>query len=105
VSADGEDLVTSKHFYLVAVGPAKMAGQVYDPPRNQLENLGEGDVLMQVMNGQITFNRVGGRKIQVFPLEPDGRRGRAMRLRRTRGTLGTLELSMGRTPVYEVVIR
>jgi hypothetical protein len=105
VSADGADLAESKRFYLIAVGPAKMEGQIYDPARNQLENIGGGDVLMQVMNGQITFKRGGGKKIQVFPLEADGSRGRAIKLRKVKGTLGMLELSRGRTPVYEVVIR
>ncbi|MDR2577390.1 MAG: hypothetical protein LBC70_01070, partial [Chitinispirillales bacterium] len=105
VSADGADLASSKRFYLIAVGPAKMSGQVYDPARNQLENIGEGDVLMQVMNGRVTFNRMGGKRLRVFPLEPDGTRGRAVKLRKVRGTQGVLELSRGRTPVYEVVVR
>jgi hypothetical protein len=105
VSADGADLTSSKRFYLIATGPAKMQGQVYDPARNLLENAGEGDVLVQVINGRITFKRAGGRRIQVFPLDPEGRRGRAMKLRRTKGTLGTLELDRGRTLVYEVVVR
>jgi hypothetical protein len=101
VSADGANLVSSKRFYIVAVGPAKMSGQRYDALRNKLENAGEGEVLTQVLNGKITFKKAGGNKLQVFPLDVDGARGKAMELTAARGALGELDLSKGRTLVYE----
>ncbi|MDG5816977.1 carbohydrate binding domain-containing protein [Chitinispirillales bacterium ANBcel5] len=104
VSADGEDLTESKHFYLVVTGPAKMSGQVYDPTRNLLKDPGEGEVLVQVIEGNVTFNEVADGRVTVYPLALDGSRGRRMRLRRSRGTAGVLRLNRGRTLVYEVVI-
>jgi len=105
VSADGKDLTDSKRFYLVVTGPAKMKGQIYNPTRTQLEELGDGEVLVQVVNGRIVFNNIGGRRVQVFPLEINGRRGKQMKLSKVRGTAGALDLSRGRTLVYEVVVR
>jgi len=105
VSADGADLTGSKRFYLVVTGPARMKGQVYNPTRTALENIGEGGVEVQVVNGQITFNNTGGKRVQVFPLEINGKRGKAMKLKRVKGTAGALDLSKGRTLVYEVVVR
>jgi len=102
VSADGANLVSSKRFYIVAVGPAKMSGQRYNATRGRLENAGEGDVLTQVLNGKITFKKVGGNKLQVFPLDVDGARGKAMEVKAVKGALGELDLSKGRTLVYEV---
>ena len=102
VSADGANLVSSKRFYIVAVGPAKMSGQRYDAARSKLENAGEGEVLTQVLNGKITFKKAGGNKLQVFPLDVDGARGKAMELTVAKGALGELDLSKGRTLVYEV---
>jgi len=103
VSADGANLVSSKRFYIVAVGPAKMSGQRYDATRSKLENAGEGEVLTQVLNGKITFKKAGGNKLQVFPLDVDGARGKPMELTIVKGALGELDLSKGRTLVYEVV--
>jgi hypothetical protein len=103
VSADGANLVSSKRFYIVAVGPSKMSGQRYNAARNILENAGEGDVLTQVLNGKIAFKKAGGNRLQVFPLEVDGARGKAMELNAAKGALGELDLSKGRTQVYEVV--
>ncbi|MDR3012895.1 MAG: carbohydrate binding domain-containing protein [Chitinispirillales bacterium] len=106
VSADGEDLISSKRFYLVVTGPAKMRGQVYDPVRNLLESAGEGEVLTQVVDGMVVFNQLGGKKLQIFPLEMNGRRGKKMSLRRVRGSSHrALDLSRGRTLVYEVVLK
>jgi len=102
VSADGANLVSSKHFYIVAVGPAKMSGQRYNATRGKLENAGDGDVLTQVLNGKITFKKAGGNKLQVFPLDVDGARGKAMEVKAVKGALGELDLSKGRTLVYEV---
>jgi hypothetical protein len=105
VSADGNDLAASKRFYIIATGPAKMDGQVYDPARNQLENAGDGNVLVQVINGKITFNKIGGKKLQVFPLDTDGKRGKAMKIKKSKGTAGVMELGKGRTLVYEAVVK
>ncbi|MDR0307259.1 MAG: carbohydrate binding domain-containing protein [Chitinispirillales bacterium] len=105
VSADGKELTSSKRFYLVVTGPAKMKGQVYAPPRTQLENEGEGEVLVQVVNGRVTFKNIGGKKVQIFPLEINGKRGKAMSIKKVKGTRGALELSKGRTLVYEVVVK
>jgi len=102
VSADGANLVSSKRFYIVAVGPAKMSGQRYDAARSKLENAGAGEVLTQVLEGKITFKKAGGNKLQVFPLDVDGTRGKAMELTVVKGALGELDLSKGRTSVYEV---
>jgi hypothetical protein len=96
-------LVLSRRFYIVAVGPAKMSGQRYDAARNKLENTGAGEVLTQVLNGKITFKKAGGNKLQVFPLDVDGARGKAMELTAANSGLGELDLSKGRTLVYEVV--
>jgi hypothetical protein len=101
VSADGANLVSSKRFYIVATGPAKMNGQRYDAMRNKLENAGDGEVLTQVLDGKITFKKAGGNKLQVFPLDVDGARGKAMELTAAKGALGELDLSKGRTLVYE----
>jgi len=102
VSADGANLVSSKRFYIVAVGPAKMSGQRYNSTRGRLENAGEGEVLAQVLDGKITFKKAGGNKIQVFPLDVDGTRGKPMEVKAVKGALGELDLSKGRTLVYEV---
>jgi len=105
VSADGADLTKSKRFYLVVTGPAKMDGQVYDPTRTQLESLGADNVLVQVVNGSVKFKNIGGKRVQVFPLEINGKRGKQMKLKKVKGTAGALDLSKGRTLVYEVVVR
>ena len=106
VSADGADLTSSKRFYLVVNGPAKMKGQVYDPTtRTYLENTGEDEVLVQVVNGQITFKNIGGKRVRVFPLEINGKRGKPVKLNKVKGTAGALDLGKGRTLVYEVVVR
>ncbi|MCL2690482.1 MAG: hypothetical protein FWE57_11645, partial [Chitinispirillia bacterium] len=105
VSADGADLIKSKRFYLVVTGPAKMKGQVYDPTRTYLENIGEDEVLVQVVNGQIIFKNVGGKRVRVFPLEINGKRGKPVKLSKVKGTAGALDLSKGRALVYEVVVR
>ncbi|MDR3002082.1 MAG: carbohydrate binding domain-containing protein [Fibromonadaceae bacterium] len=97
VSADGADLVSSKRFYLIVTGPAKMKGQVYDPTRTQLENIGADEVLVQVVNGTINFK--GGKDVQVFPLEANGTRGAAVEL-----TEGAFDLGKERALVYEVVV-
>ncbi|MDR2581076.1 MAG: hypothetical protein LBC85_08805, partial [Fibromonadaceae bacterium] len=104
VSADGADLTSSKQFYLIVTGPAKMKGQVYNPTRTQLENLGADEVLTQVINGTLTFKKVGGKKAQIFPLEINGKRGEAIELKKVDGSIGVLDLSAGRTLVYEVLI-
>jgi len=104
VSADGANLTSSKRFYIVAVGPAKMSGQRYNATRGKLENAGEGEVLTQVLEGKITFKKVGGNKLQVFPLDVDGARGKATELKAVKGALGELDLSKGRTMVYEVEV-
>jgi len=102
VSADGANLVASKRFYIVAVGPAKMSGQRYDDSRGKLKDAGSGEVLTQVLNGKITFKKVGGNKLQIFPLNIDGTRGKAMEVNKAKGAIGELDLSKGRTLVYEV---
>jgi len=105
VSADGIDLQSSKRFYIVATGPAKMKNQQYDPARNLLENIGDGEVLVQVINGKITFKKAGGKKLQIYPLDPTGKKGKALSLKKTKGTLGTFDFSKGRTLVYEVIVK
>jgi len=105
VSADGQGLVSSNRFYLVATGPAKMKGQTYDPARNLLENAGDGDVLVQVIKGSVTFKKAGGKKVEVYPLDIDGKRGKKMRVKGKRGTLGVFAFDKGRTLVYEVVVK
>jgi len=105
VSADGADLAASKRFYLVAASPAKMKNQLYDPARNMLENIGDSEVLVQVINGKITFKKTIGKKLQIYPLDPTGKRGKALSLKKAKGTLGTFDFSKGRTLVYEVVVK
>ncbi|MDR0331722.1 MAG: carbohydrate binding domain-containing protein [Chitinispirillales bacterium] len=105
VSADGLDLISSKRFYIVATGPAKMKGQAYDPTRTQLENAGAGEVLTQAVNGKLTVKKAGGKKMQIFPLDIDGKRGKALSTKKSKGTLGILDLSRGRTLVYEAVVK
>jgi hypothetical protein len=105
VSADDLDLTASKRFYLLATGPAKMKNQIYDPARNLLENAGDGEVLVQVINGKITFKKAGGKKLQIFPLDIDGKRGKALPIKKTKGALGTFNLNKGRTLVYEVTVK
>jgi hypothetical protein len=80
-----------------------MSGQRYNATRGKLENAGEGEVLTQVLNGKITFKKVGGNRLQIFPLDVDGTRGKAMELKAAKGALGELDLSKGRTLVYEAV--
>ncbi|MCL2218885.1 MAG: carbohydrate binding domain-containing protein [Chitinispirillia bacterium] len=105
VSADGNDLASSKRFYVIAAGPAKMKGQVYDPARHLLENAGAGDVLVQVIRGKITFKKAAGKKVEVFSLEIDGKRGKKMSVKKKKGTLGVFAFDKGRTLVYEVVVK
>jgi len=105
VSADGLDLQSSKRFYIIATGPAKMKNQLYSPARDLLENTGDGEVLVQVINGKITFKKTGGKKLRIYPLDPTGKRGKALSIKKTKGTLGTFDFSRGRTLVYEVVVK
>jgi len=105
VSADGNDLVSSQRFYLVVTGPAKMKDQSYEPTRNILKNIGEGQVLTQVIDGTITFKKVGGKKIQVYPLAINGSKGKPLPIKKAKGTSGIFNLNQGRTLVYEVVFK
>jgi hypothetical protein len=102
VSADGANLVSSKRFYIVAMGLSKMRGQGYGGLLDETESADGGEALTEVLNGKITFKKTGGNKLQVFPLEADGARGKAIEVKSAKGALGELDLSSGRTPVYEV---
>ncbi|MFP4015300.1 MAG: hypothetical protein ACLFVQ_14530 [Chitinispirillaceae bacterium] len=105
VSRDGKDLVGSKHFYLVVIPPAKMKGQVYDGARNLLKDPGSDEVLVQVVNGSLSFKKLPGKKVEVFPLSLDGTRGKQLKIKKAKGTAGEIDLSKGRALVYEVVVK
>lgn len=101
VSADGKDLIKSKRFYLVAVGPTKMSSQKFNSSRTALENPGNTPVLAQVIEGSVTFKKSGNSKLTVVPLFLDGSRGKPMDISGTKGDK-ILNLNQGRTQVYEV---
>jgi len=101
VSRDGRALPVSKHFYLVAMGPSKMTGQVFDETRTALEDGGRLPVLIQAVAGTITFKQSG--KLKVFPLSTDGRRGTPLNVT-VKGGKTVLDLTTATTPVFEVVV-
>ncbi len=105
VSADTSALTSTKHFYLVVTGPAKMKGQQYDATRNLLVNPGEGEMLVQKVEGTLTFKKTGGKKMEIYPLALDGKKGKALKLKKVKGAAGEMSFKDSKTLVYEVVVK
>lgn len=103
VSADGKDLVKSKRIYLVATGPVKMSSQKYNPARSALDNIGKLPALAQVLKGTISFKKANSASgITVIPLSMSGKKGKPLSVS---GKNKELDLSKGKTQVYEVTIK
>jgi hypothetical protein len=102
VSKDNLPLSESKNFYLVVVGPTKMSGQTYNDSRSGLVNIGELPVLAQVINGEVTLKTKSA--VTILPLSVEGVKGKALPVEiKNDGTV--LNLSQGRTFVYEVILK
>lgn len=104
VSADGKDLMKSKRMYLVATGPVKMSSQKYNPARTALEDAGKLPALAQVLKGSITFKTKSASGITVTPLSMSGKKGEVLAVSEVGGNR-VLDLSKGKTQVYEVKLR
>lgn len=101
VSADGKDLGKSKRMYLVAAGPVKMSSQKYNSSRTALSDVGKLPALAQVLNGKVTIKNKSASGLKVVPLSLSGKKGAALALSNS-GEGSVLDLSKGRTQVYEV---
>ncbi len=103
VSADGKDLGKSKQMYLVAAGPVKMSSQKYNATRSTLDNIGELPALAQVLKGTISFKTTKSASgITVTPLSMSGIKGKPLAVS---GKNKELDLSKGKTQVYEVTVK
>ncbi|HEX2957636.1 MAG TPA: hypothetical protein VHO70_12450, partial [Chitinispirillaceae bacterium] len=104
VSADGKSLKDSKRFFLVAVGPVKMSSQKYNSSRSVLTDVGKLPVLAQVLNGTITFKNKSASGMTVVPLSLSGKKGDPLAVSESGGNR-VLDLSKGKTQVYEVTVK
>ncbi|WMJ74596.1 carbohydrate binding domain-containing protein [Cytophagaceae bacterium ABcell3] len=98
VSADGKPLSESKKVYLVTTTPIKATGQKYNYSRKGITDAGKLPLLVQEMEGQVTFKRKA--KFRVYPLTIHGDKKARVRLKDNK-----LDTSKGKTFVYEVKVR
>lgn len=75
VSATQEPLTQSSRWYMVAQGPSRMKGQVYDPNREQLLNVGADQIEMQVLEGAVILFGVKPSQVSIQTLLPSGMSG------------------------------
>jgi hypothetical protein len=102
VSKDNLPLSESKNLYLVVAGPTKMSGQKYNDSRSGLVDIGELPILAQVVNGQVTFKTKAA--VTIIPLSIDGVKGKPLAVE-IKNDGSVFNLSLGRTFVYEVVLK
>ena len=94
VTADGKELSAAKKFYLAVITPSKMTGQEYNRYRDKLASVGDLPVLSQVFDGSVSF--VKTKKVTATEILPNGEKGKIF------GGKNTLDLSKGRTYIYEI---
>ena len=94
-TADGKELSAAKKFYLAVITPSKMTGQEYSRYRNKLAAVGDLPILSQVFEGAVVF--IGKtKKTTATEILPSGDRGKIF------GAKNILDLSQGRTYIYEI---
>jgi hypothetical protein len=94
-TVDAKDLSSAKKFYLAVITPSKMTGQEYSRYRDKLTAVGELPILSQAFDGKVSFEKT--KKITATEILPNGEKGKVF------SGKNTLDLSKGRTYIYEIV--
>lgn len=102
VTLDGKPIRQSRRLLLTAVARAENTGQVYNPTRTSLTNLGRAPILMQPVEGEVTLNLAKGVRWEAYALDAWGGRKERLSLLEEGGKYRLL-LGADETPWHEIV--